>query len=88
MGIAKKKDEKKKVETKKPSKDSKDVYHISQNKDDKADHFKEWRVRKEGSDKTIKFFTTQKEAIDFANSLIKNNQGSIKIHKLDGKMRK
>ena len=69
-------------------KEVKEIYHISQNKDDKSEHFKKWRVRKEGSDKTIKFFDTQKEAIDYANSLCKNNDASIKIHKVDGKIRK
>lgn len=39
------------------------VYHVSQEKDKKHPNFKEWRVRMAGSDKTIKFFKTQNEAI-------------------------
>ena len=80
----------KKISTKPASKpkEVRDIYHISQNKDDKSDSYKKWRVRKEGSDKTIRYFDTQKEAIDFANSLSKNNDASIKIHKVDGKIRK
>ena len=63
-------------------------YHISQNKDDEHDHYKEWRVRKEGSDKTIQFFPTQEEAIEFAKNLAKNNNGHIVIHKVNGEIRK
>jgi hypothetical protein len=31
-------------------------YHVSQNKDENTENFKKWRVRKEGSEKTIKFW--------------------------------
>jgi len=63
-------------------------YHISQNKKDGTPHFKEWRVRKEGSTKTIKFFKTQAEAIDYAKELADNQDSSIVIHKVDGTVRK
>lgn len=63
-------------------------YHISQNNDDKSEFYKQWRVRKSGSNKTIKFFKTQKEAIDYAKSLAKNADTDIVIHKVDGKIRK
>ena len=63
-------------------------YHISQNNDDKSEFYKQWRVRKSGSKKTIKFFKTQKEAIDYAKSLAKNADTDIVIHKVDGKIRK
>lgn len=66
----------------------KNTYHVSQNKDPKNDNYKKWRVRKEGSNKTIKYFDTQKEAIDYANELAANNEGNVVIHKLDGKIRK
>jgi hypothetical protein len=46
-------------------------YHVSQNKDAKRNYYKQWRVRKEGSSKTIKYFETQAEAIDFAEDLAK-----------------
>jgi len=46
-------------------------YHVSQNKDAKSNYYKQWRVRKEGSSKTIKYFETQAEAIDFAEDLAK-----------------
>lgn len=63
-------------------------YHVSQNKDAKSKYFKSWRVRKEGSAKTIKYFDTQAEAIDYAQDLADNNNSSIVIHKLDGSIRK
>jgi hypothetical protein len=63
-------------------------YHVSQNKDDNTQNFKKWRVRKEGSTKTIKFFDTQKEAIDFAESLAESAGSSVVIHKIDGSIRK
>lgn len=63
-------------------------YHISQNNDEKSEFFKQWRVRKSGSNKTIKYFQTQKEAIDFAKELAKKYDSDIVIHKMDGKIRK
>lgn len=63
-------------------------YHISQNKDEKSEFFNQWRVRRSGSDKTIKYFKTQKEAIDYAKTLAKNQDTDIVIHKRDGKIRK
>ena len=63
-------------------------YHVSQNKDKKSARFKEWRVRKEGSNKTIKYFQTQKEAIEYAEQLAESAGSSIVIHKVDGSIRK
>jgi len=63
-------------------------YHVSQNKDDKSPQFKKWRVRKEGSTKTIKYFDTQKEAIDYAQELADKAGSSMVIHKVDGSIRK
>lgn len=68
---------------KKPAK-----YHVSQNKNDDSEYAKMWRVRKAGSEKTIKFFKTQKEAIDFAQGLADSAGSSVVIHKLDGSIRK
>ncbi len=64
------------------------TYHVSQNKEPKTENYKMWRVRKEGSDKTIKFFETQKEAVAYAEALVEKNGGSLVIHKLDGKIRR
>lgn len=63
-------------------------YHVSQNKDKEAEFFMKWRVRKEGSDKTIQFFDTQKIAIDFAQDLADKSGSTVVIHKLDGSIRK
>lgn len=63
-------------------------YHVSQNKDEDSENFKKWRVRKEGSTKTIKFFDTQKEAIEFADELAEKAGSSVVIHKVDGSIRK
>lgn len=79
----------KKAETEEPKKKTAPArYHISQNKDTDAEHAGEWRVRKEGSEKTIKFFKTQKEAIEYAEKLAENQDSSIVIHKKDGSIRK
>lgn len=63
-------------------------YHISMNKDETSSYFKKWRVRKEGSTKTIKYFDTQKEAIEFAQGLAEKANTSVVIHKVDGSIRK
>ncbi len=63
-------------------------YHVSQNKNQKSEHYKKWRVRLAGSDKTIKFYDTQKEAIEAAKEFAENNDGSVVIHKVDGSIRK
>lgn len=79
-----------KVEKEEPveEKEVKDIYHISQNKSEKSPHFKKWRVRKANSRKTIQYFNTQAEAIDFAKDLADKIGGSIVIHKRDGTIRK
>lgn len=63
-------------------------YHVSQNKDEKSEFKNQWRVRKQGSQKTIKYFKTQAEAIAYAETLALNNDTSIVIHKRDGSIRK
>lgn len=75
-----------KAETEQDKKNKK--YHVSQNKDAKSNYYKQWRVRKEGSSKTIKYHETQAEAIAFAEDLAEKNDTSIVIHKLDGSIRK
>ena len=58
------------------------VYHISLREDGK------WQVKFAKGEKVIKTFATQKEAIDYAKKLAENQDGSISIHKKDGKIRK
>lgn len=71
-----------------PEDDSPEKYHVSQNKENRSPRYKEWRVRKEGSNKTIKYFQTQKEAIEYADDLAESAGSSVVIHKLDGSIRK
>jgi len=63
-------------------------YHVSMNNDKKSEHYKSWRVRLESSNKTIKYFSTQKEAITYAENLAKQANSSVVIHKMDGNIRK
>lgn len=64
----------------------KTAYHVSKRDNDG----REWKVFIQGSDKVIKLFDTQKEALDYAKSLAKNkDDGSyVMLHGLDGKIRK
>lgn len=77
-----------KKEAAKPAPEVKDIYHILLNNDKKSPNYKRWRVRKQGSRMTIQHFDTQAEAIKFAEDLAKKADGSIVIHKVDGKIRK
>ncbi len=58
-------------------------YVITHRKDDGV-----WQVKLAKGAKVIKLFNTQKEAIDYAEALAENQDGSITIHKKDGKIRK
>ena len=60
------------------------VYHISYHDRKK----KTWKVKGELADRANKVFNTQKEAIEFAESLAKKNGGSIRIHSMEGFIRK
>lgn len=65
------------------------AYHITQVKNEKSEFYKMWRVRRSGSNKVIKHFKTQKEAIAEAKRYAEANEGaSIVIHRVDGKIRK
>lgn len=72
-----------------PSKEKKEgptTYHVSKRDNDG----REWKVFIQGSNKVIKLFDTQQEALDFALKLCKNkNDGShVCLHGLKGKIRK
>ena len=62
------------------------LYHVTKRENDG----REWKVFIQGSDKVIKLFPTQQEALEYATKLAKNkNDGSsVRLHGLDGKMRK
>ena len=63
-------------------KDRPKTYHISTRDDGK------WQVKLAGGEKALKLFDTQAEAIAFAKEKANNQDGSIVIHKKDGKIRK
>ncbi len=77
--------EKKKTKTE-VTKASKTVYHVSKRDNDG----REWKVFIQGSDKVIKLFDTQAEALEYAKQLAENkNDGSyVLLHGLNGKIRK
>ncbi len=59
------------------------VYHVSLRKEDGK-----WQVKYGGGERAIKLFDTQAEAIEFAKKRAESQDGSISIHKKDGKIRK
>lgn len=59
------------------------AYHVSQRKE-----LKKWQVKGAGSDKAIKLFDTQKEAIEYANELAAKQGATVRVHSRSGKMRK
>lgn len=71
-----------KKQKKEPAEEKARNYHVSKRTDGK------WQVKFAGGEKAIKLFDTQAEAIAYAKKLAANQDGSISIHKKDGKMRK
>jgi hypothetical protein len=72
----------KKVVKKAAKKPAKKVYHISHRPDGG------WQVTFPGSEKALKLFKTQAEAIAFAEGVAKNQGSSISIHSKKGAIRK
>ena len=65
---------------------TKTLYHVSKRDNDG----REWKVFIQGSNKVIKLFPTQQQALDYAKQLCANkDDGSmVYLHGLDGKIRK
>ncbi len=61
---------------------SENKYHIVLREDGR------WQVKGEKAQKALKLFKTQEEAIAYAKQVASNQEGSIAIHKVNGKMRK
>ena len=80
--MAEEKVKKTKENESKSSKGTAKNYHVAKRPDGK------WQVKFAGGEKAIKLFDTQAEAIAYAKKLAVNQDGSISIHKKDGKMRK
>ena len=45
-----------------------------------------WSVKKEGSDKAQRVFNTQKEAIDYAVKLSKEEKNEVVVHSANGRI--
>lgn len=75
-----------KPQTAKTTSTGKTCYHVSKRDNDG----REWKVFIQGSDKVIKLFDTQEEALKYAQTLAKNkDDGSyVLLHSLTGKIRK
>lgn len=74
------------IPKKKTDSTPKTIYHVSKRDNDG----REWKVFIQGSDKVIKLFDTQAEALEYAQSLAqnKNDGSSVVLHGLNGKIRK
>lgn len=48
---------------------------------------KKWQIKGVGNEKATKIFDTQKEAIDYARIMVKNNEGTYLVHKATGPIR-
>lgn len=46
-----------------------------------------WQVKGEGNEKATKNFETQREAINYAREIAKNQESEVVIHRPDGKIR-
>ena len=79
------KTEEKKVANSEPKKEvsKTKTYHISKRKDDNK-----WQVKAAGSEKALKLFNTQAEAIEYAKKVAGNQEANIMVHKEDGSFRK
>ena len=59
------------------------AFHVS-----RRPELNKWQVKATGSDKALKLFNTQKEAIEYANQLAEKQNVSVRVHSKEGKIRK
>ena len=59
------------------------TYHITKRAEDNL-----WQVKLGGGQRALKLFKTQQEAIDYAESVSSNQEGSIRVHSKKGKIGK
>ena len=78
---AKKAAPEKKVEAKKD--EGAKTYHIAKRASDGK-----WQVKLASGEIAIKLFDTQAEAIEYGKKMAENQNGSIRVHSVKGKMRK
>ncbi len=67
-------------------KTGKQIYHVTKRTNDEND--REWKVFIQGSNKVIKIFKTQAEALEYAKKLRADKDTTVMLHGLDGKIRK
>ena len=56
-----------------------DPYHLTK-------HGDEWRLEKAGSDRALVKAPTKAEAVQKTRRYMKNREGSVRIHKVNGKI--
>jgi hypothetical protein len=81
--MAKKEDAAKKPEVKERAQQ----YHVKKHKTD-GEYDGKWEVKIGGSDRAIKLFDTQQQALDYAKKLSGNTDRGIVLHGRDGKIKK
>ena len=59
--------------------DAKKVYHVSKRKEDGK-----WVIKFAGGEKVIKLFDTQKAALEYADQLAANQDGTVLVHASKG----
>ena len=55
-------------------------YNVSQNKDAKSPNYKRWGIKKGTSPKTIRYFDTKRQAINYAEQLSEKIGSSVVVH--------
>ena len=60
----------------------KTIYHVS--KRDAKEGGREWKVFIQSSDKVIKLFPTQKEALEYSKKMAENQDGKVLVHNSKG----
>ncbi len=63
-------------------------YHVNYYEDADPSLDGKWRVVREGSQRALKYFRTQKEAIDYANVIARNQNVGVIVYRKDGQIRK
>lgn len=63
-------------------------YHVTYFEDADPSLAGKWRVVRENSQKALKYFRTQAEAITYANEIAANQGVGVVVHRKDGKIRK
>ena len=82
--MAKKEDAAKKPEVK----ERVQQYHVKKHKNADGEYDGKWEVKIGGSDRAIKLFDTQQQALDYAKKLSGNTERGIVLHGRDGKIKK